>query len=409
MKKRFVFYSLFYLGLALSFLCFFLLRLPSPSPAQVPLTTTEIRGVWLTNVNSGVLFVPGGVTRAFRQLSQLNFNTVYPVVWNRGETFYPSVVAKQFTGHSRNRLLRLSNFGRDGLKQMVKQGHSQGLRVIPWFEYGFLAPANSELVQRHPDWLTQDKEGHRTLNQSKMRLFGETIVVKQVLLNPLYPEVRQFIKNLILEVVTQYDVDGIQLDDHFSLPVEFGYDDYTSWLYKQENGGKSPPNDPFDAEWVQWRAEKLTEVMGEIYQAVKAVKPNCLISLSPNSQGFSYKYYLQDWQTWVNLGYVEELILQVYRDEKDTFVRELEQSAVKRAKEQIPVGVGILTGLVGHPVPIEQIAKQVKLARSQGLDGVSFFYWESLWSYLAPESPHQRRETFQGLFSQDATPPQIAQ
>ena len=44
----------------------------------------ERRGVWLTNVASAVLFVPGSSRRAIKQLAEHNFNTVYPVVWNRG-------------------------------------------------------------------------------------------------------------------------------------------------------------------------------------------------------------------------------------------------------------------------------------------------------------------------------------
>ncbi|MEO3704788.1 family 10 glycosylhydrolase [Trichormus azollae] len=46
--------------------------------------TTEIRGVWLTNVASSLLFVPWGIHRATDQLASLNFNTIYPLVWNRG-------------------------------------------------------------------------------------------------------------------------------------------------------------------------------------------------------------------------------------------------------------------------------------------------------------------------------------
>jgi uncharacterized lipoprotein YddW (UPF0748 family) len=76
-------------------------------------TTTEIRGVWLTNVASGVLFVPWGINRALNQLSALNFNTVYPVVWNRGYTFYQSAVAQRVTGSDTQPLLKFMHGGQD--------------------------------------------------------------------------------------------------------------------------------------------------------------------------------------------------------------------------------------------------------------------------------------------------------
>lgn len=59
--------------------------------------------------------------------------------------------------------------------------------------------------------------------------------------------------------------------------------------------------------------------MQEIVSAVRNVKPNMKISLSPNSHRFSYKYYLQDWNTWVKTGLVDELVLQVYRNDKNSF------------------------------------------------------------------------------------------
>lgn len=68
--------------------------------------------------------------------------------------------------------------------------------------------------------------------------------------------VQKFILDLIIEVVIQYDVAGIQLDYHFGLPVELGYDSFTVRLYQQEHQGKSSPNDPLDSEWMRWRADR---------------------------------------------------------------------------------------------------------------------------------------------------------
>lgn len=48
---------------------------------------------------------------------------------------------------------------------------------------------------------------------------------------------QQFLVNLIVEVVQRYPVDGIQLDDHFGLPIEFGYDPYTIKLYQNGHSG----------------------------------------------------------------------------------------------------------------------------------------------------------------------------
>ncbi|MGK7877232.1 MAG: glycoside hydrolase family 10 protein [Xenococcaceae cyanobacterium] len=381
-------------------------------------TSTELRGVWLTNVASGVLFAPWGVNRAIARLSQLNFNTLYPVVWNRGHTFYPSDLAKRVTGISQEPLLKVMRGGSDVLAEIVKEGHRRGLSVIPWFEYGFIAPGNSKLVRRHPDWLTQSRDGTKTSSQNRLeqdlpnssqppQSSQSKRARQQVWLNPFHPEVQEFIKELILEVVIYYDVDGIQLDDHFGMPVEMGYDPFTIRLYQQEHQGRRPPDDPFDEEWMRWRANKITDFMAHIFQDVKAVKPKVKVSLSPNSHGFSYKNYLQDWRTWVQRGLVDELVLQLYRDDLSSFQAELSKPVVQFARRQIPVSIGILSGTLMRPVDMAQIQRQVEMVRDLGFDGVSFFYWESLWSYMTPDSPQQRRRTFQELFPEPATRPNL--
>ncbi len=413
--------TLICLGLAIILIGFSLLPgiiFESAARGSVSGTIIERRGVWLTNVASSVLFIPGSVNRVIKQLAQLKFNTVYPVVWNRGHTFYPSGLAKQVTGKTQDSLLNLMGGGSDILSAIIKESHRQGMQVIPWFEYGLMVPVSSPLVQRHRDWLTQSRQGsfNPKMNQTEGNFLDETgakyrnliekwlysgrsrRVSQLAWLNPLHQEVQQFIKGLMLEVVLNYDIEGVQIDDHFGLPVELGYDPLTVKLYQSEHGGKSPPKDPHNPEWMRWRAAKLTGFMVDLVKAIKTAKPGIKISLSPNSHRFSYQNYLQDWKTWVKRGLIDELVLQVYRNDLDSFQRELERTAVKFARQKIPVSVGILSGTLHRPITIKKIQQQVKIVRDRRFNGVSFFYWESLWGYLSPESPYQRRQAFRTLF-----------
>ena len=54
--------------------------------AQTAPTATELRGVWLTNVDSDVLFSRANLDRAIQRLQRLNLNTIYPTVWHEGST-----------------------------------------------------------------------------------------------------------------------------------------------------------------------------------------------------------------------------------------------------------------------------------------------------------------------------------
>ncbi|WP_242037816.1 glycoside hydrolase family 10 protein [Tolypothrix sp. FACHB-123] len=368
---------------ALSFTTVLLLNHLTPVTAQMsPSPMGEIRGVWLTNNDFDILSDRAKLQDTIAQLRRLNFNTIYPVVWNDGYTKYPSAVAKRagipfyFKGRE----------GQDIIADIVNQARNQGVLAIPWFEFGFMAPLTSELAANHPDWLTQKQDG----TQTSISAAGEV-----AWLNPFHPEVQQFISDLVLEIITKYNADGIQFDDHMSLPVDFGYDKYTVNLFTQETGNP-PPSNPHAQAWKQWRADKITAFMMQLNRAVKARKPNAIFSVSPNYYDFAYKFQLQDWLNWVRLGVVDELIVQLYRNDLESFNSKLISPELLETKQLIPTGVGIMTGLRNRPVPMHQIQSQVRAAQQQGL-GVTFFYYESLWDY-AQEPVAQRQAGFQEIF-----------
>jgi uncharacterized lipoprotein YddW (UPF0748 family) len=383
--------SVFWIGLGLAIAL--MVRFPASALAQaVGLRTTaasaEIRGVWLTNIDSEVLFSKSNLRDALRRLDRLNFNTIYPTVWNGGHTLYPSDVAKQAFGQKVDPDPAFEK--RDMLSEAIALGHSRNLAVIPWFEFGLLAPADSELVRLHPDWVTARRDGNKIFN-----VHGEDT---SVWLNPTHPQVQQFLTDLVTEVVTKYDVDGIQFDDHLGMPVEVGYDPYTVQLYKQDHQGKAPPTNPRDVNWMKWRASKVSDLMVKIYSAVKTHKPNCIISLSPNPKDYAYQTHLQDWFSWQRLGFVDELIVQVYRTDMNRFTSELDQPALQTVRRKIPVGIGILTGLSVLNVETGQIQRQVQVARDRQFSGVAFFFYETL---------NNRDAAIEALFPQRATRPDI--
>lgn len=378
----------------------------TPRPSRYP--NQEIRGAWITNIDSNVLFSRDRMESALERLDDLNFNTVYPTVWNWGYTLFPSAVAERVIGEKqglypdlnnqgRNEALEAAQGDRDMLLEMVELAHARNLSVIPWFEFGFMAPADSALAARHPDWLTQRRDGSRTIQE------GEHT---RVWLNPFHPQVQQFMLDVVAELMANYAVDGLQIDDHFGLPVDLGYDPYTARLYQQEHGGRLPPANAKDPEWMRWRADKITAFTAKLFQTVKAQRPKAILSVSPNPYNFAYEHYLQDWYTWQRLGYVEELMVQLYRDDLGRFIWELNQPTLQIARQQIPTGIGILTGLKGRPVAMSVIRDQVEAARNYGYAGVSFFFYETIWT-ADGESHEVRQETLRSLFDDPKPRPYV--
>lgn len=360
-----------------------------------PRLTREIRGVWLTNIDSDVLFEQNRLREAVSELARLNFNTLYPTVWNWGYTLYPSSVMQQEVNLPLDpRPVAAGLQGRDMLKEIIQEAHQRNLAVIPWFEFGFMAPKDSEIAQKHRDWWTQKQDGSVDGNASSLDR-----VQIPVWFNPFKPEVQQFLLNLVSEIVTNYDVDGIQFDDHFGLPNEFGYDDYTVQLYKQEHNGKAPPTNVQDPEWLRWRSDKIGQFLVQVFRTVKARKPKAILSFSPLDLPYAYDTFLVDWHKWEQAGLIEELIPQIYF-QGQKFVDRIELAThpeLLQARNHIPTAIGILSGLSGNPRPLDELQRQIKAVRDRHYAGMSFFFYETLWN-KSPEPTETRKAGWQALF-----------
>jgi uncharacterized lipoprotein YddW (UPF0748 family) len=348
---------------------------------QIPIQ--ELRGVWLTITDSAVLNSRSNLQQALQALSALGFNTVYPIVWSRGFTLYPSPIAQDFTGSA---VIPDPNFNqRDMLAELIEVAKPLNFRVIPWFEYGLKAPPNAAIVTRNRHLITADQQGNLIQNGN-------------VWLNPTHPEVQQFIIDLIKDVAIRYDIAGVQLDDNFGLPVELGYDSFTKALYRQENQEKLMPLNPRDPKRLQWLTDKITFLFKRVFTAVKTEKA-CLISLSPNPLNFSRQNYAVDWQFWEQSGFVEELVLQVYRNSLSAFVTEVDKPEVIEARSHIPTAIGLLTGLRSSPVSLSQIREQMQAVRQKQFAGVSCFFYETLfYETLSPEKVPRNPADLQAVF-----------
>ena len=332
-----------------------------------------LKAVWLTNIDSQVMNSRKNLAEGLRRLADLGFSTIYPVVWQRGYTLYPSEVAKQLAGAD---ILPNSPFvGRDVLQEIIELARPLNMRVIPWFEYGLMVPPQSSIARQHKDLLTLD------INETTQRIQGANGELDpNVWLNPCHYRVRKFMVDLITEVVKKYPVAGIQLDDHFCFPQEMGYDKFSQQLFQQHNFGDIAPIEHDSEVWLAWGSERLTELLQQIVSSVKSVRRNCIVSISPNPLGFSRSRYLADWSKWLNLGLMDELVLQVYRDRLDAFEIELSKPEVQAARAKIPTSIGILAGLRTRPTASSIIKEQVATISAQQFGGLACFFYETLFN-----------------------------
>ena len=360
-----------------------LLSTTAVTTAAVAVPAPRRVGVWLTNSPSPLYYESSRLEQAVAELAASGFNTLYPNVWSRGTTFHRSRWATMEPA------LRQSGAQHDPICTLTQAAHRRGLQVIPWFEYGLMEPADAEVVQQHPEWVLQKRDGSSTV-----LMHGKPMVW----LNPAHPGVQQRLLGLIGEIVQRCKVDGIQLDDHFAWPVELGYDPFTRALYQQETG-REPPDNHTDRAWMTWRRHKLTALLRQLRTTLRSNGlGSAYVSLSPGPFRFAYNVWLQDWEIWALGHLIDELVVQNYAYSVKGFERDLQQPAlVKASGWGIPVEIGILAGFGGRTTAMGPLSEKVRLAAERG-HGVIYFYWEGLWGlHAGPEGGEQRRSRFSQL------------
>lgn len=327
----------------------------------------ETRGVWITNTDSDVLRDKQSIAEAMDFLALTGFNVVFPVVWNKAVTLYPSQVMREVFDVEINP----QYIGRDPLAELIGEARRVGIKVIPWFEYGFASSYNLNgglLLEKKPEWAARDRTGN-LLNKNGFEW-----------LNAFNPQVQEFLLSLVLEVVKNYDVDGIQGDDRLpALPCEGGYDLLTIERYRREFH-RNPPQNPKQRQWLQWRADILTDFLARLYQEVKTINPDLLVSMAPNIYDWGLKEYLQDSQAWLERGIVDLIHPQIYRRDFESYRRIVDRLVTEQfSQEQLPkLAPGILVKLGSYRISPEYLLQAINYNRSRGIQGEVLFFYEGL-------------------------------
>lgn len=327
----------------------------------------ELHGVWLTNVDSRVLYSADAIAEAMDFLAATGFNAVFPVVWNKGFTLFPSKVM-QATFEVE---IDPEHQGRDPLEEVIIQAHRVGLKVIPWFEYGFVSSYKQNggfILAKKPEWAACDSAGNLLIKNGFEWM------------NSLDSEVQNFLLEMILEVVRNYDVDGIQGDDRIpAFPSEGGYEEKTVKRYYQEFKSY-PPKSHYNSQWLKWRADILTDFLTRLYREVKAIKPNIWVSISPNIYNWCYREYLQDYPTWMEREIVDIMHPQLYRRDFASY-KSLVDRLVKQhlQKGQLPkIFPGILIKVGGYRISEDYLLRAIAYNRQKGINGEVLFFYEGL-------------------------------
>lgn len=191
----------------------------------------------------------------------------------------------------------------DPLEIIINLAKEKGLKVHAWVNplRIKLSESNFNLAENNPCLIWQNDDDKS--NDSYIMTYKNGIY-----LNPAYPETRKLIIDGIREIVKNYDVDGIQLDDYFYPSEEKDYDKSS---YEQYKSSLSSGSIPMTQE--EWRTANINSLVSGIYSAVHSENENCLFGIAPECNTDNDIKAGADVFSWGNTyGYVDYICPQIY-------------------------------------------------------------------------------------------------
>jgi uncharacterized lipoprotein YddW (UPF0748 family) len=340
--------------------------------------------VWLTTVDSAVMHDPAEAQRALAFLRHNGFRRAALPLYTAGVVTWTPAPERNRLAIPTDPLLPPAATPPDSSIQagagpvhgagptaslLAALGRA-GLERVGWFEFGLMAPVGAPWLAGRDDLLLRDASGSS--------LWQESPGLNRVWLNPILPEVQQLLEDLVVDACTKLPLEAIQFDDHLGYPVRFGYDPATLAAWRAtEAGRRNPSPAPGEPAWIAWRAEQVTALLERLRAAMNSACPAVRMSVSPNPQEFSYSNYLADWSSWVQRGLVDEVVVQIYRDNLAALGRELAHPSLAAAAQRVPVRIGLLAGLKSQPKDPAQLRRELELVQGRGYRGIDLFFYES--------------------------------
>ncbi|GHO42715.1 glycoside hydrolase family 10 protein [Ktedonospora formicarum] len=282
--------------------------------ASSSLAKRQLRAAWIATVeNTDWPSKPGLPAETQKQeyithlneLQQMRLNAAVVQVRPAADAFYPSQYApwsQYLTG------VQGKDPGYDPLAFMVGETHRRNIEFHAWFnpyrvsmqgDVNKLATNNP--ARQHPEWVIS---------------YGGKLYY-----NPGEPSAREFIINSILEVVRNYDIDAVHLDDYFYPYKVDGQDFPDNATYQRYGAGRfANKND--------WRRDNVNLFVSSLSSRIKQIKPFVKFGISPfgvwrnksvdptgsdTTAGVTnYDDLYADTRTWIKNNWLDYIAPQIY-------------------------------------------------------------------------------------------------
>lgn len=190
------------------------------------------------------------------------------------------------------------------VKEFVALSHEKGIKVYPSLATA-IDGENSEFAKQHPQYWEKMRDG-------SLQNTGHYAA-----LSYSHPEVRAYKVKTIVALVQETGVDGVLLDYTRFFTNQSGYCDKIVEDFRKATGRDAMKVEPSDPQWVQFRADYVTQFVSELRTALHEFNPRLEIiaCVGPDPKA-TLNASLQDWGTWLDKGLIDGVTPMIY--ERDT-------------------------------------------------------------------------------------------
>jgi uncharacterized lipoprotein YddW (UPF0748 family) len=359
----------------------FLLKKPEetkiPSPLEeISTSSREARAVWMSRFeytqNLGTTEpkkIKKYIKEVFTNAKAANLNIVFFQIRGNGDAFYKSKYepwSNLLTGNLGE------DPGWDPLDYANELAHQLGLELHAWINTfpawrGLEDPIKTDLPHpylAHPEWLICDSAG---VPMPKTQHY--------VSFSPGIPAVHEHIINVVLDIVNNYDIDGIHFD-YIRYPEGASVKGYSHDPISVERFNSKEGN-PLDLSWDDWQREQVTTFISKAYNAIISIKPLLKVSAAvignyndTNWNGYHVVY--QDPRRWSELKKIDMIVPMIYYGRNENGLQF--PVTIKNWKDNYILNDRLLLAGIGvYRLDWEEFLLEIDDARAINLDGFAFF------------------------------------
>jgi len=376
------------------------------SRAQEPqLPAAQFRAYWVDSFGPG-LYTEAEIDQLVAETRAANLNAIVAQVVRRADCLCNRSMMPRTEAE-------IDPYPFDPLQTLIEKAHAAGIEVHAWLNAGIMWAG--DVPPRDPDHVFH-AHGPAAADAEtwvSRRFDGASRGGNLYFFDPGHPAAADYIVEMYLSIVRNYDVDGINLD-YIRYPDFNPGESIPAWGYTpvavarfQAISGRSDLPDPTDPEWVAWRREQITGIVRRIYLESYAINPLLRVSADTVTYGTisgeteawlrsrPYREVLQDWRAWMEEGIIDLNIPMNYRREplppppgQPSMFGEWSRFAVNQQHaRQVAIGTALYLN------PVEDSIAQIRQALAPRPDGTRASGWVG-FSYRTPDLlVNQRRRS----------------